>query len=96
MVSKKFIDKYKLDEEEIELFKQEEKTVGKKAQQQFFKKAVDSLKKNKETQQISIRLNKASLLKIKQKASEYDLSYQTYINLFLNQLANDKFSFKIK
>lgn len=58
-----------------------------------FKSAQEDYKKSK---QITIRIETPTLNKIKNKAANYGLNYQTYINLFLYQLANDKFTIELR
>ena len=94
MVSKKLIKKYKLDQEEIDLLNEEEKDIAETENEEFFDEAIDNLRNR--TKLFSIRYNVDVINKIKKKAASYGLNYQTYINLFLYQLANDKINFKIK
>lgn len=63
MVLKNFIEKYKLDKEDIEFVKEEEKYCNEKENEEFFEEAVNNLKiKNK---LFSIRTNVKVLDKIK-------------------------------
>jgi predicted DNA binding CopG/RHH family protein len=45
---------------------------------------------------MTIRVNSQTIDKIKAMAGEIGMSYQSYINLFLFQLANNKFKIKIE
>ena len=44
---------------------------------------------------MTIRTEEYVIDKIKDKAMSYGLNYQTYINIFLKQLADGKFSIQI-
>ena len=87
MVSKKLIDKYKLDQEEIDLLKEEEKEIGEKENEVFFEKAIDNLKKDK---LISIRVNTSVINDIKKKAKSSGMNYQSLINVLLKQYADGR------
>lgn len=87
MVSKKLIDKYKLDQEEIDLLKEEEKEINKKENEVFFEKAIDNLKKDK---LISIRVNTSVINSIKKKAESSGMNYQSLINVLLKQYADGR------
>ena len=50
----------------------------------------------KKSKQITIRIQSSVINNIKQKAKSYGLNYQTYINIFLNQLAQDKLQVILK
>lgn len=47
--------------------------------------------KDKQNKLITLRVNESIINEIKNQASNYGLGYQTYINMFLYQLANGKF-----
>ncbi len=47
--------------------------------------------KDKQNKLITLRVNENIINEIKNQASNYGLGYQTYINIFLYQLANGKF-----
>ncbi len=88
MVSKKFINKWKLDEEEIDLLNEEEKEVSTKENELFFEKAINDLKsKNK---LISLRVNETVINNIKRKSVKIGINYQTLINILLKQYSDDK------
>lgn len=88
MVTKNFIDKWKLDQEEIDLLKEEEKEISEKENEIFFEKAINNLKsKNK---LISIRINENILNNIKQKSENIGINYQTLINILLKQYVDNK------
>lgn len=55
MVSKKFIDKWKLDEEEIDLLNEEEKETTEKENEIFFEKVTNDLKSKSKL--ISLKVN---------------------------------------
>ena len=88
MVTKNFIDKWKLDQEEIDLLKEEEKEISEKENEIFFEKVINNLKsKNK---LISIRINENILNNIKQKSENIGINYQTLINILLKQYVDNK------
>lgn len=88
MVSEKFINKWKLDEEEIDLLNEEEKEVSTKENELFFEKAINDLKsKNK---LISLRVNETVINNIKRKSAKIGINYQTLINILLKQYSDDK------
>lgn len=87
MVSKKLINKYKLDQEEIDLINEDEKEVGQKENEIFFEKAIDNLKKDK---LISIRVNTLVINGIKKKAENSGINYQSLINILLKQYLDGK------
>lgn len=88
MVSEKFINKWKLDEEEIDLLNEEEKEISTKENELFFEKAINDLKsKNK---LISLRVNETVINNIKQKSAKIGINYQTLINILLKQYSDDK------
>ena len=75
MVTKNFIDKWKLDQEEIDLLKEEEKEISEKENEIFF----DNY------------LNKSNILNnIKQKSENIGINYQTLINILLKQYVDNK------
>lgn len=88
MVSKKFINKWKLDEEEIDLLKEEEKEVLPKENELFFEKVIDTLKGKSKL--ISLRVNETVINNIKQKSANIGINYQTLINILLKQYSDDK------
>ena len=88
MVSKNLIKKYKLDQEEIDLLKEEEKYVTETENEKFFNDAVDKLKNR--TKLFSIRYNINTIDKLKQKANEAGMNYQTLINVILKQYVDGK------
>ena len=88
MVSENLIKKYKLDQEEIDLLKEEEKDITETENEKFFDEAIDNLK-NK-TKLFSIRYNVNTIDKLKQKASEAGMNYQTLINVILKQYVDGK------
>lgn len=88
MVREKFINKWKLDEEEIDLLNKEEKEISTKENELFFEKAINDLKsKNK---LISLRVNETVINNIKQKSAKIGINYQTLINILLKQYSDDK------
>lgn len=87
MVSKNLIDKYKLDQEEIDLIKEDENELEEKENEVFFEKAIDNLKKDK---LISIRVNTSVINDIKKKAESSGINYQSLINVLLKQYADGK------
>ena len=86
MVSKNLIEKYKLDEEKIDLLKEEDELENEK----FFEDAIDNLKNR--TKIFSIRSNVNTIDKLKQKANEAGMNYQTLINVILKQYVDGKIS----
>ena len=63
-----------------------------KAQKEYRKEQ----KKLRKSKQITIRCNGEVIDKIKQKAADYGMNYQTYINTFLYQLAQGNLSIELK
>ena len=92
MISKELINKYKLDEEELDLLNEENDIVSEKEQEVFFEEAIDNLKKNK---LISLRVNSNVIENIKKIANDFGLSYQSYIGILLNQVANGNLRLKV-
>jgi predicted DNA binding CopG/RHH family protein len=107
MKEKELLKKYPkyfepLDDEESQL-KQDMDTIyeisnDSERKEEYAKIASEYLKnrKIKKSKPILLRINEAVLEKLKSKASDCGLNYQTYISLFLYQLSNDKFEVKIK
>lgn len=93
MVSKKLIDKYKLDEEEIDLLNEEEKEIGEKENEIFFEEAINNLKKDK---LISMRVNTNIINNIKKIANDIGLNYQSYIGVLLDQASKGNIKLKIE
>lgn len=62
-----------------------------KAQKEYKK----DKRKLEKSSQITIRCNNEVINKIKQKAGNYGMNYQTYINTFLYQLAQGNLSFEL-
>ena len=93
MISKELINKYKLDEEELDLLNEENDIVSEKEQEVFFEEAIDNLKKNK---LISLRVNSNVIENIKKIANDFGLSYQSYIGILLNQVANGNLRLKVE
>ena len=88
MVSKKLIDKYQLDQEEIDLLQEEEKEISEKENEAFFEKAIDNL--GKKDKLISIRVNTSIINNIKKKAESSGINYQSLINVLLKQYADGR------
>lgn len=55
-----------------------------------YSKIAKSYTKSKETKAITLRANKNVIEKIRKKADNCGINYQTYINMFLYQLAEGK------
>lgn len=94
MISKVLIDKYKLDEEEIDLMNEDIKEFGKNETERFFDSAIDNLKSRK-NKLLSIRTNELIIDKIKTIANNNGLNYQTLINMILYQVANGKIDIRL-
>lgn len=93
MVSKRLINKYKLDQEEIDLMKEEEKEISESENELFFDKAISNLKKKDKL--ISLRVNNTVIDTIKQKAEYCGIGYQSLINMLLKQYADGKINMVI-
>ena len=57
---------------------------------------IKAQKEYKKSRQITIRVQNNIIDSIKQKAETYGLNYQTYINIFLNQLAKGELQLILK
>lgn len=66
-----------------------------KENEKFIKEFEKAQKKVRKTKLMTIRTEEYVIDKIKDKAMSYGLNYQTYINIFLKQLADGKFSIQI-
>ena len=89
-----------LDEEEKQIMEDFENDlyidVDDPKKKEEYAKAANDYIRSKENKPITIRANSYVLEKIKNKAASYGMNYQTYINLFLYQLAEGKFTIQIK
>ena len=94
MISKNLIDKYKLDEEEIDLINEDIQEFGENETEKFFDNAIDNLK-SRRNKSLSIRTNELVIDKIKTIANNNGLNYQTLINMILYQVANGKIDIRL-
>ena len=65
-------------------------------EEEFIKEFEKTQKKFRKTKPMTIRAEEYVIDRIKNKAMIYGLNYQTYINMFLKQLADGKFTIEIK
>lgn len=85
----------KLDKEELTieqaLAKNEYVSVKNlKKRKEFFKKAVDEYKQLRKSKPITIRINIADLIRVKAKAKENNIPYQTLLSALIRKYAEGK------
>jgi predicted DNA binding CopG/RHH family protein len=89
-----------LDKEEEEVFKkyEEEKLedIELSDDVEEFRKAQNEYKKEQKNQTMTLRINSEIREKIKELSKNIGLNYQTFINMILYQIANEKIKVEVK
>lgn len=87
--------KYNLDKEELEILEEFENGKMRKSEEdlsQYMQMAKNTVEK---TTSISLRINEKDLIKIKSKAIQVGIPYQTLIKMLLHQVAENKLVLEI-
>lgn len=87
--------KYNLDKEELEILEEFESGKMRKSEEdlsQYMQMAKNTVEK---TTSISLRVNEKDLTKIKSKAIQVGIPYQTLIKMLLHQVAENKLVLEI-